>query len=141
MHWLLELMAEMSRNDLLTKPGSKMPLKFDAVFRAADGPQISHDTMSRDAGYLLFSLRSANLYLDIPIVDPTAHGSNGDYVWPDDMPKRVPWEDKQDKLVFRGTVSFPIGVNNWHTVPRIRAAQLAQKYPDMYDIGITKWHA
>lgn len=92
--------------------------------------------MSKDSGYLLFSLRSSPLHLDVPIPDPVAYGSNGNYVWPD-RATLVPWENKIDKVVFRGSASFSFGVDNWHSNNRFRAAQLSDAYPDFLDLGMT----
>ncbi|GAA6004464.1 uncharacterized protein JCM10292_007083 [Rhodotorula paludigena] len=112
------------------------PVRFDAVFRTGDGPEITKDTLSKDSGYVLFSCRTSRLHLDIPIPDPVAYGSNGNYVWPP-RSELVPWAEKIDKLVFRGAVSFNFGVDNWQSNPRIRLAQLASKYPHLIDAGLT----
>lgn len=112
------------------------PVRFDAVFRVADAPQITKDTLGKDSGYPLFGLRTSPLHLDIPIPDPPAYGSNGDYVWPD-RSELVPWEEKVNRLVFRGSASFSFGVENWQTNPRIRLAQLSSAHPDLIDAGLT----
>ena len=115
------------------------PIRFDAVFRTGDSPQITKDTLSRDSGYLLFSLRSSNLHFDIPIPDPVGYGSNGNYVWPD-RSTLVPWEEKVDKVVFRGSASFSFAVDNWFSNARFRAVQLSNAHPDLLDLGMTAVH-
>ena len=115
------------------------PIRFDAVFRTGDSPQITKDTLSKDSGYLLFSLRSSNLHFDIPIPDPVGYGSNGNYVWPD-RSTLVPWEEKVDKVVFRGSASFSFAVDNWFSNARFRAVQLSNAHPDLLDLGMTAVH-
>lgn len=117
-------------------PGHKVPIRFDAVFRTGDSPQVTKDTMGKDSGYLLFSLRSSKLHFDIPIPDPVGYGSNGNYVWPPPS-ELVPWEDKVDKVVFRGSASFSFAKDNWHSNNRFRAAQLSDGHPDLFDMGMT----
>lgn len=108
------------------------------MFRVADAPQITKDTLGKDAGYVLFGLRTSPLHLDVPIPDPPAYGSNGDYVWPS-RDTLVPWSDKIPRLVFRGSASFSFGVENWQANPRIRLAQLSTAYPHLLDAGLTSF--
>ena len=114
------------------------PVRFDAVFRASDSPQITKDTLSKDAGYLIFSRTSSPLHLDVPVPDPPQYGSNGNYVWPN-RSELIPWEGKQDRAVFRGTGSFSFGVDNWHMSGRVRLSQFARQRPDLLDVGVTSY--
>lgn len=115
-----------------------VPIRFDSVFHWSDTPAIVKDNLGPNAGYLLFSMFSSQLHLDIPMPDPPAYGSNGNYVWPT-RDKLVPWEDKEPRLVFRGQVSYKFGVDNWQTNPRIRLAQLGQRFPELMDVGNTAY--
>ncbi|GJN93297.1 hypothetical protein Rhopal_006344-T1 [Rhodotorula paludigena] len=138
LEWIMNTIRDMSDAGMLTRTvnGKPEPVRFDAVFRTGDGPEIAKDTLSKDSGYVLFSCRTSPLHLDIPIPDPPAYGSNGNYVWPP-RSELVPWAEKIDKLVFRGAVSFNFGVDNWQSNPRIRLAQLASKHPHLIDAGMT----
>ncbi|GAA5877322.1 hypothetical protein JCM3774_001636 [Rhodotorula dairenensis] len=141
LEWIMNTIREMADEGLLTRTvnGVQEPIRFDAVFRTGDSPQITKDTLSKDSGYLLFSLRSSNLHFDIPIPDPVGYGSNGNYVWPD-RSTLVPWAEKVDKAVFRGSASFNFGVDNWHSNARFRAVQFSNSHPDLLDIGMTALH-
>ena len=159
LEWIMKLFEEMAADGLLTTQhaGGRAgafatssfalicsiaccaeAVRFDAVFRMADSPQITKDTLSKDAGYLLFGRTSSPLHLDVPVPDQPQYGSNGNYVWPD-RSELVPWQDKQNRAVFRGTASFSFGVDNWHMNGRVRLTQFAQTYPDLFDAGVTGW--
>ncbi|KAK4695341.1 hypothetical protein P7C70_g8566, partial [Phenoliferia sp. Uapishka_3] len=137
----MNTISEMQQEGLLTKMGPNgrsIPITFDAVFRVADAPQITKDTLSKDAGYVLFGLRTSSLHLDVPIPDPPAYGSNGNYVWPN-ASALVPWDQKIPQLVFRGAASFAFGVDNWYSTTRIKLAQLSKEYPKLIDAGVTSF--
>ncbi|GAA5847322.1 hypothetical protein JCM9279_000236 [Rhodotorula babjevae] len=138
LHWIMDTIREMTDQGLLTRTVGGKSVRFDAVFRVGDSPQVTKDTLSKDAGYLLFGLRSSPLHLDVPIPDPPAYGSNGNYVWPP-RSELHSWNEKVDKVVFRGSASFSFGVDNWQTNNRIRIAQLGSKYPHLIDAGLTQF--
>ncbi|GJN93298.1 hypothetical protein Rhopal_006345-T1 [Rhodotorula paludigena] len=140
MRWIMHMIREMADKGLLHQEvdGTSVPVRFDAIFWGADGPRITRDTLGPDAGYFLFALRTSRLHLDVPIPDPVAYGSNGNYVWPPRSELHT-WDEKVDKLIFRGTAAYPFGVDNWQTNCRIRTVQLGQAYPHLIDAGITQY--
>ncbi|GAA6019202.1 hypothetical protein JCM8202_000932 [Rhodotorula sphaerocarpa] len=137
LEWILETLREMADEGLLKHAGTQEPIRFDAVFRGSDPALITKDTLGKDSGYLLFSLRSSPLHLDVPIPDPVEYGSNGHYVWPP-RSELAAWEDKVDKVIFRGTATFTFGVENWQTFNRLRAMQLSNAHPELFDLALTR---
>ena len=124
--------------DLLDKGIIGKDLKVDFVLYLGDGPKVAADTFTTDAGFPLFSLRTSQVHLDIPVPDPTAFGSNGNYLWPSEA-RSLPWNDRISKLVFRGRGScLKMQADNWHFCNRIRAAQLSDE--SNVDIGIIEWN-
>ena len=117
---------------------------LDAVLSMSDAPRVGSDSLSQgkegSAGFPLFTMHTSIGHIDIPIVDSVVFGSNGNYVW-DDEAKAVPWADKQAVAIFRGSAScFMMHVDNWHSCPRVIAAQLARLHPQQLDIAVTKWN-
>jgi len=132
MNWCLQTFTE-----LLAEGG--LP-DMDAVFSMRDGARVSLDTtLGKDAAFPLFSLIRTAVHIDIPIPDPVAFGSNGNYVWPD-AAKTVPWADRKPMALFRGSLSsYQLHADNWHMSPRVRLVRLAQHLPQLIDAGITDW--
>ena len=119
MTWILGLLSQMAKEGLLAAP-------LDAVFYVGDGPKVPMDTFDRFAGFPLFSLRTSELHIDIPIPDPVAFGSNGSYQWPPEARTRYAWTDKLSTAVFRGKAScLKMQADNWHVCNRVRAAKLS----------------
>ncbi|PXF45196.1 hypothetical protein BWQ96_05026 [Gracilariopsis chorda] len=115
-------------------------VKCEFYVNVADSPRSTVDSMSRDMGGIpVFSFRTSTSYLDVPVPDPVEYGSNGNYVWK--TGKKIPFEHRIPKLVFRGSSSSLLEYHdhNWLPVPRIRLAALAKQHPDLIDAGITKW--
>lgn len=134
MAWYLAFLRDMLDTGMLSRE-----LKVDFVLYLGDGPKVAADTFTTDAGFPLFSLRTSVVHLDIPVPDPTAFGSNGNYMWPEEA-RKVPWEDRESKLIFRGRGScLKMQADNWHFCNRIRAAQLSAENEGL-DIGIIEWN-
>ena len=135
MKWVLNLVKEMVMKDGL------IDFDLDFIVYVGDGPKVSIDTQTAEAGFPLFSLRTSRAHVDIPIPDPVAYGSNGEYVWPEDL-QNVPWRVKKPVLLFRGRGScLKMQADNWLACNRIKVAQLAKqcRKEDM-DFGIVEWN-
>lgn len=134
MEWILHLLKEMVTDRLID-------FDIDMVVYVGDGPKVSIDTQTAEAGFPLFSLRTSRAHIDIPIPDPVAYGSNGEYVWPEDL-KNVPWRMKKSVLLFRGRGScLKMQADNWLACNRIKAAQLAEQSGRTdIDVGIVEWN-
>ena len=117
---------------------------LDIVLSMSDAPRVGSDSLSQgkdgSAGFPLFAMHASVLHVDIPIVDSVVFGSNGKYVW-DEEAKAFPWADKQALGIFRGSAScFMMHVDNWHSCPRVIAAQMSKQYPELMDIQLIKWN-
>ena len=135
MAWYLALLRDMLDTGVLSRE-----LKVDFVLYLGDGPKVAADTFTTDAGFPLFSLRTSVVHLDIPVPDSTAFGSNGNYMWPEEA-RRIPWEERQPKVVFRGRAScLKMQADNWHFCNRIRAAQLSGEEEGTMDLGVIEWN-
>ena len=137
MNWWLVLLQQLIDEGRVTDG-------VDALFSMSDGPRVGSDTMFQTskgaAAFPLFTMRTSVTHVDIPLVDSVVFGSNGRYVW-DEKAKRVPWEEKLSKAVFRGSAScFVMHADNWHICPRVKAVQVGQQHPDLLDIGLTRWN-
>ena len=133
MAWYLAFLRDLLDTGMIGKD-----LKVDFILYLGDGPKVAADTLTTDAGFPLFSLRTSLTHLDIPVPDPTAFGSNGNYLWPSEV-RRLPWNDRMPRLVFRGRGScLKMQADNWHFCNRIRAAQLSDE--SNIDIGIIEWN-
>ncbi|OIR57391.1 MAG: uncharacterized protein A8A55_1852 [Amphiamblys sp. WSBS2006] len=131
MVWYLKLLKKMALRGMIKKP-------VDVIIYVGDGPKVAGDTATSHAGFPLFSLRTADHTVDIPLPDPVVYGSNGNYVWPEKALNR-PWTEKKKMLVFRGKGScLKMQADNWHVCNRIRAVKLADMYPELMDIKITE---
>ena len=134
MAWYLRLLYEMLKRDHLIQKNA------DFVIYVGDGPKVAADTFTTEAGFPLFSLRTSSLHVDIPIPDPVSHGSNGRYLW-SDSGKAIPWNERMDRLVFRGRGScLKMQADNWHFCNRVRAQKMSQEWPDLMDIGVIEWN-
>lgn len=132
MAWYLAFLRDLLDTGYLDKD-----LHTDFVLYLGDGPKVAADTFTSDAGFPLFSLRTSQVHLDIPVPDPTAFGSNGNYLWPDEA-RAIPWSQRIPKAVFRGRGScLKMQADNWHFCNRVKAAQLASP---LLDIGIIEWN-
>lgn len=136
MVWYLRFLHDMLTKDKLL---DDLP-PVDFVIYVGDGPKVAADTFTTDAGFPLFSLRTSLTHVDIPVPDPVSHGSNGQYQWTESG-KRVPWEQRKEKLIFRGRGScLKMQVDNWHVCNRVKAQRLATEHSDLLDIGIIEWN-
>lgn len=136
MIWYLHFLHDMLVKDKMLED---LP-PVDFVIYVGDGPKVAADTFTTDAGFPLFSLRTSLTHIDIPVPDPVSHGSNGQYQWTESG-KRVPWEQRQDKLIFRGRGScLKMQADNWHVCNRVKAQRLATEHADLLDIGVIEWN-
>lgn len=133
--WYLAFLRDCLDNNILQRS-----LSVDFVLYLGDGPKVAADTFTAEAGFPLFSLRTSGVHLDIPVPDPTAFGSNGNYLWPAEA-RSIPWEERLDRLVFRGRAScLKMQADNWHFCNRVRAAQLSLENSAALDIGLIEWN-
>lgn len=133
--------------DLLVKMLKTYPalsqLHCEFYLNTADGPRATIDSMSQELGALpIFSFRTEHHYIDIPVPDPVEHGSKvtgAKYVIGED--KRVKWEQKKPRAVFRGTASCiqKHHFGNWHLNSRVRVSSISTRFPELLDAGVTKW--
>lgn len=139
MLWYLRLLYEIMKRDKLLAPETQRR-GVDFIIYVGDGAKVAADTFTTEAGFPLFSLRTSTLHIDIPIPDPVQHGSNGQYKWTE-AGKRVPWDQRKPKLMFRGRGScLKMQADNWHFCNRVRLQQLAKQYPEQMDAGIIQWN-
>ena len=134
MNWLLRTLQDMLREGML-------PVSLDLLINVSSGPSAAVDTsLGDDAGFPLFSLRTSTLHSDIPLPHPMTYGAHGNYTWSAEA-RSLPWSQRTARAGFFGKATcFPMQADNWHVCPRVRAAQLAQRYPELMDVGLTKWH-
>ena len=134
MSWILRTLQEMIDEGLL-------PVQIDAVISVSTGPSVAVDTsLGDDAGFPLFSLRTSTLHSDVPLPHPMTYGAHGDYTWSAEA-RSIPWPQRTARAGFFGKATcFPMHADNWHMCPRVRATQLARRYPELMDVGLTKWH-
>ncbi|GJP39429.1 hypothetical protein CLOM_g23802 [Closterium sp. NIES-68] len=101
---------------------------------------ISYDSDvggSRPVGFPFFSTRVVPGSVDIAIPDPLDLPENMDL--PENV--EVPWEEKENRAVFRGTASsFPFeDSQNWRAHPLIRLHRMADARPDLLDVKLIGW--
>eukprot|EP00871_Galdieria_phlegrea_P000543 jgi/Galph1/148/GphlegSOOS_G4975.1 len=163
MEWILAFLSELVQpNNLsgLTLAHMKLlqyedPIEF--IINVGDGPRVTTDSISGLlAGLPIFSFRTSSLHADIPIPDPVEFGSNGNYSWDDfeeiskspaslngtvdEKEQVVYWQQKDDRVVFRGSSScFHLNANNWYLCTRVLLSRISDLYPDLVDAGITSW--
>lgn len=119
--------------------GPLPPIEF--VFNIMDEP-----LMRKDSGDLLpiFSFSVTQKYTDIafPMI------ASGDFLRMDDVlrdvkARAVPFEQKKDLLVWRGSQTGQSGrmydEHNWHEFPRSRLVLFCQNRPDMCDAGFSNY--
>lgn len=122
-------------------PGLK-GLSSEFYVNVADGPRVTVDSASAEYAALpLFSLRTSQGHIDIPVPDPVEHGSpvtGAGYVLPVRGPR---WVKRSPRLVFRGTSSCLASMHddNWHLSPRVRVAAISTRFPSLIDAGVSKW--
>ncbi|CAI7876436.1 unnamed protein product, partial [Closterium sp. NIES-54] len=101
---------------------------------------ISYDSDvggSRPVGFPFFSTRVVPGSVDVAIPDPLDLPDNMDL--PENV--EVPWEEKENRAVFRGTASsFPFeDSQNWRAHPLIRLHRMAEARPDLLDVKLIGW--
>jgi hypothetical protein len=104
----------------------------------ADGPRAAIDTSAWVPGYPIFGLLGSKNHIDIPIPHPAEYGAHGAYTVRDSI--NVPWEARESKLYWRGASNcFIFESDNWHTCARTRLAKMKKQYPDILDVGVSRY--
>jgi len=105
--------------------------------------QIPHEYL-QDFCPILSSGVSIN-HDDVPFVTPDDWLRLGEKFYPDSckngnvsVGRKVPWSEKSDKVLFRGTASG-CGITT-ETNMRLKLVRLAKKHPDIFDAGLSNFN-
>ncbi|MEI6791111.1 MAG: glycosyl transferase family 90 [Myxococcaceae bacterium] len=112
--------------------------EMEFVFNLEDSPQVKKDS---DSLVPIFSFSTTVEYADItfPMIEA------GDFLRMDDVlrdvqSKAIPFEQKKDLLVWRGSqTGGDYNESNWKEFPRSKLVLFSQKRPDLCDAGFSNY--
>merc|ERR1712216_796920 len=108
---------------------TRLPSNFEFAITLGDEPSLNKVYFSP---LPFFSWTQADGHWDIPFPNMMNAQAKTQY-------RAVPWEDKSDRIYWRGAMSYPTSTlpSTLRTIPRVRLLQLARDHPEVFDVRVT----